>query len=70
VAGKILKRCSIYKRYGASYLLVYSQLGKVRLCQPCWNTRQRAQTNPEDAGEKQAQAPKTNPERDDQPNSN
>jgi hypothetical protein len=68
VAGKILKRCSICKRYGACYLLVDAQLGEVRLCHACWNDRQRAQTNPEGAGEKQAQAPKTNPERDDRPN--
>jgi hypothetical protein len=37
--GKILRRCTICKKFHASYLLVDPALGKLYLCPSCWKAR-------------------------------
>jgi len=39
-AGKILRRCTICKKFHASYLVDDPELGKCYLCYSCWNARQ------------------------------
>ena len=40
--GKILRRCTICKKFHASYLVEYPQLGKHYLCYGCWRNRSLA----------------------------
>jgi hypothetical protein len=37
--GKILRRCTICKKFHASYLLDDPKLGKYYLCYSCWRAR-------------------------------
>ncbi|PKO19109.1 MAG: hypothetical protein CVU39_00730 [Chloroflexi bacterium HGW-Chloroflexi-10] len=37
--GKILKRCSLCKRYGAAYQVNDPQLGEIMLCYQCWHNK-------------------------------
>jgi hypothetical protein len=39
-AWKILRRCTICKKFHASYLVDDPELGKCYLCYSCWKTRQ------------------------------
>ena len=38
--GKILRRCTICKKFHASYLVEDPQLGKCYLCYSCWKARE------------------------------
>ncbi len=40
MSPKILRRCTICKKFHASYLVEDSQLGKCYLCYTCWKARQ------------------------------
>jgi hypothetical protein len=37
--GKILRRCTICKKFHASYLVEDPELGRYYLCQRCWTAR-------------------------------
>ena len=37
---KILRRCTICKKFHASYLVEDAELGKYYLCYSCWKSRQ------------------------------
>jgi hypothetical protein len=41
-AGKILRRCTICKKFHASYLVDDPELGKCYLCYSCWKSKQDA----------------------------
>lgn len=40
MTGKILRRCTICKKFHAAYLVEDAVLGKIRLCYTCWKARQ------------------------------
>lgn len=40
MTGKILRRCTICKKYSASYLVEDPQHGKYYLCYSCWRATQ------------------------------
>lgn len=40
VSGKILRRCTICKKFHASYLVEAPQRGSYYLCYTCWRTTQ------------------------------
>jgi hypothetical protein len=39
MSPKVLRRCSICKKFHAAYLVEDPQLGKVYLCYSCWTAR-------------------------------
>ena len=39
-AGKILRRCTVCKKFGAAYLVEDVEFGKCILCLACWKVRQ------------------------------
>lgn len=47
MSPKILRRCSICKKFHASYRVEHPQLGVLHLCTTCWSTTQAASTPPE-----------------------
>lgn len=52
MSPKILQRCTICKRFHASYLLEDPDLGKCYLCLSCWKTRVLVASGPPDTRSK------------------
>jgi hypothetical protein len=46
MSPNVLRRCSLCKRYHASYLVPESEFGKVYLCYDCWKARHASQLPP------------------------
>lgn len=43
MSGRILRRCTICKKFHASYLVQDAEFGKVYLCYACWKARYATQ---------------------------
>ena len=52
MAAKILRRCTLCKRFHASYLVEDPERGKYYLCYFCWKARQQQDSVPASAEEK------------------
>lgn len=61
MSPKILRRCSICKKYHASYRVEHPQLGVLLLCYTCWSAVQDASTPPEAPAPKHDPPPPTKP---------
>lgn len=59
MAPKILRRCTICKKFHASYLVEDAEFGKCYLCYSCWKSRQ---TQGRIAPEKKTEETGTDPE--------
>jgi hypothetical protein len=52
MTGKILRRCTLCKKFHASYLVEDPERGKYYLCYSCWKSRQSQDLEPTHPEEK------------------